>query len=245
MWGGTSSGGGSSSSGGGFSTGLGPGPTLPALNSGTVFWASRYWDCCKTHCATNAGAKSCGMDGTSNDNGSSACVGGSSYACYSEAPRAIGDNVSYGHVAVPNPSCNTCYHLQFTGTGQFNAADPGSKAIAGKHMIVKVSNTGGDVATNQFDLMIPGGGVGQNGNTCTKQWGVSSTDLGAAQGGFVHYPDICYTGTLEDRKACVRQKCSLLPAGGARNGCLWWADWFQLADNPNFRYESIQCPSDI
>jgi hypothetical protein len=236
-------------SGGGGSTGtsgtLGPGPNLPNITSGTVYWASRYWDCCKTHCATNAGAKSCGSDGISSNNGSSACAGGSAYACYSEAPRAIGDNVSYGHVAVPNPDCNACYHLQFTGTGQFNPNEPGSQAIAGKHMIVKVSNTGGDVAGNQFDLMIPGGGVGQNAGTCSQEWGVSSADLGATQGGFVHYPDICYSGSLDDRKACVRQKCNLIPAGTARDGCLWWVDWLQLADDPNFRFEPIACPPDI
>ncbi len=243
---GSASGSGGGGAGGGFSTGLGPGPNLPNVTGGTVYWASRYWDCCKTHCATNAGAKACGSDGVSSNNSQSACNSGQAYACYSEAPRAIGDNVSYGHVAVPNPSCNACYHLQFTGTGQFNAKDPGSVAIAGKHMIVKVSNTGGDVASNQFDLMIPGGGVGQNTNTCPMQWGVANpSDLGAAQGGFVHYPDLCFAGTLEQRKACVKAKCELIPAGDARKGCLWWADWFQLADNPNFRYEPIACPSDI
>jgi hypothetical protein len=222
-----------------------PGPSLPDVKDGTVFWASRYWDCCKTHCATNAGAKSCGANGTSSDGGSSACVGGSAYACYSEAPRAIGTQVSYGYVAVPNPSCNTCYHLQFTGTGQHNQADAGSKLIAGKHMIVKVSNTGGDVGGNQFDLMIPGGGVGQNQGTCPKQWNVNVSELGATSGGFMAYPDHCYSGSHEQRKSCVREKCNLIPAGDARDGCLWWVDWLQLADNPNFRYTKIDCPSDI
>ena len=249
--GGSNSGTGGSNSGTGGSgnvsggSGLGPGPSLPNLTSGDIYWASRYWDCCKTHCATNAGAKSCGKDGMSQDNGSSACSGGSGYACYSEAPRAIGDNVSYGHVAVPNPSCNTCYHIQFTGKGQDNASDPGSLRIANKHMIVRVSNTGGDVGGHQFDLMIPGGGVGQNDHTCTAQWGLSKDQLGATHGGFVSYPNLCYTGTLDDRKKCVRAKCDLLPAGDARNGCYWWVDWLNLADNPQFRYEPIACPKDI
>lgn len=247
--GGGSGGGGGNAGSGNGSAGTGPvgnpGPSLPNLTSGNVYWASRYWDCCKTHCATNAGAKSCGADGVSGNNGSSACVGGSAYACYSEAPRAVGTQVSYGHVAVPNPGCNTCYHLQFTGTGQHNANDPGSKAIAGKHMIVRVSNTGGDVAGNQFDLMIPGGGVGINQNTCTKQWNVSASQLGATSGGFMSYPNLCYTGSHDERKACVRAKCSIIPAGPARDGCLWWVDWLQLADNPNFRYAPIACPSDL
>jgi len=117
-------------SGGGFSTGLGPGPALPDVpTSNKVYWASRYWDCCKPHCSTNGNIKSCGIDGVSQNGGGSACSGGSAYACYSQAPRYIGDNVSYGYVAVPNPSCGTCYHLQFTGTGQHNMNDPGSKNI--------------------------------------------------------------------------------------------------------------------
>jgi hypothetical protein len=237
--GGNGAGGGSA---GGFSTGLGPGPALPDVNmSNKVMWASRYWDCCKPHCSTNGNIKSCGSDGVSQNGGGSACSGGSAYTCYSQAPRAIGDNVSYGYVAVPNPQCGTCYHLQFTGTGQFNAKDPGSVALTGKHMIVKVSNTGGDVAGNQFDMMIPGGGVGQNANTCTQQWKLSASDLGPTQGGFL----TGCTGSYSAKRDCVRQKCMLLPDGDLRKGCIWFVDWYAAADNPNFRYESINCPSDI
>jgi hypothetical protein len=233
---GGSMGSGGSASGG--SSGLGPGPKLPDVKGDKVYWASRYWDCCKPHCAWH-GMPSCGADGKSQNGGDSACSGGSAYACYDEAPRAVGDNVSYGYIAVPNPSCGTCYHLQFTGTGQHNANDPGSKALAGKHMIVKVTNTGGDVAGNQFDLMIPGGGVGLNPNTCKQQWNAS--DLGPTSGGFL----TGCSGSYEQKKACVRQKCSVIPEGDARNGCLWFVDWYQAADNPNFRYESIACPSDM
>lgn len=234
--------GGSSGSGNGGSGGtLGPGPTLPDVNGGQEYWASRYWDCCKPHCATQGRTPSCGKDGVSNNSGNSACSGGSAYACYNEAPRAIGTNVSYGFVAVPNPSCGTCYHLQFTGTGRHNPNDPGAKAIAGKHMIVQVTNTGGDVAGNQFDLMIPGGGVGINPNTCPSQWGVSGSDLGPSAGGFL---STC-SGTHAQKKECVRQKCNLIPEGDARDGCLWFVDWYQVADNPNFKYEPIQCPGDI
>jgi DNA polymerase-3 subunit alpha len=57
--------------------------------------------------------------------------------------------------------------------------------------------------------------------------------------------DDLYTGPLDDRKKCVRAKCDLLPAGDARNGCYWWVDWLNLADNPQFRYEPIACPKDI
>src|SRR6188768_408244 len=142
--GGSGAGGGS---GGVFNTGLGPGPMMKDIpTSNKIMWASRYWDCCKPHCSTNGNIKSCGADGVSQNGSGSACSGGQAYTCYSQAPRAIGDYVAYGYVAVPNPQCGTCYHLQFTGTGQFSANDPGSKQLLGKHMIVKVSNTGGDVA---------------------------------------------------------------------------------------------------
>jgi hypothetical protein len=237
---GTGGGGGGSGGSPPFSTGLGPGPALPDVTGGNVYWASRYWDCCKPHCSQQ-GLPSCGADGVSRDGGNSACSGGSAYACYNQAPRFIGDNVSYGYVAVPNPSCGTCYHLQFTGTGKFNANDPGSKAIAGKHMIVKVANSGGDVAGNQFDLAVPGGGVGLNANTCTSQWKISSSDLGPTAGGFL----AACTGTHDQKMSCVRDKCNKLPEGDARKGCMWFVDWFQVADDPNFRYEPIACPSDL
>ena len=236
--GGNGAGGGS---GGVFSTGLGPGPMMSDVKSDKVYWASRYWDCCKPHCSTNGNIKSCGADGVSQNGGGSACSGGSAYTCYSQAPRAIGDYVAYGYVAVPNPQCGQCYHLQFTGEGHSSKTDPGSKALLGKHMIVKVTNTGGDVAGNQFDMMIPGGGVGQNANTCPNQWKLSSSDLGPTQGGFL----TGCTGTYSAKRECVRQKCMLLPDGDLRKGCIWFVDWYAAADNPNFKYESVNCPPDI
>ena len=207
---------------------------LPNVTSGNGY-ATRYWDCCQTHCAQFDGHR-CGQDGTTQTGStSSACSGGSSFACYDESPHAISDCVSYGYIAKSNPNCGGCYRIQFTGQGQYNANDPGSKAIQGKQMVVKVSNTGGDVATNQFDLMIPGGGVGQF-NACSKQWG--SSDLGAQYGGFLTN---C-TGTYAAKKDCVRTQCTKIPAGAARDGCLWFVDWFQAADNPKFTFESTSCP---
>jgi hypothetical protein len=49
-------------------------------------------------------------------------------------------------------------------------------------------------------------------------------------------------GDHSQKKECVRQKCALVPAGDARDGCLWFVDWLEVADNPNFRYEPIDCP---
>lgn len=224
----------------GGSGGSGGGPAavdcsgMPAVN-GNVGFATRYWDCCQPHCSQFDGHR-CNQDGTSRTgNTQSACSGGGSFACYDEAPKAVSDCLSYGHIAKSNPNCGQCYRIQFTGEGEHNVNDPGSKLIKGKQMIVKVTNTGGDVAGNQFDLMIPGGGVGQF-NACSRQWG--SNDLGAQYGGFLTN---C-TGAHSAKKECVRQNCMKIPAGAARDGCLWFVDWFQVADNPKFTSEQTNCP---
>ena len=207
---------------------------LPNVSGGNGY-ATRYWDCCQPHCAQFDGHR-CGQDGTSRTGSQqSSCSGGDSYACYDESPKAVNDCLSYGYIAKANPNCGGCYRIQFTGEGQYNAKDPGSVAIKGKQMIVKVSNTGGDVANNQFDLMIPGGGVGQF-NACSKQWGTS--DLGAQYGGFLTN---C-TGAWAARKECVRQQCMKIPSGPARDGCIWFVDWFQAADNPKFTSQQTDCP---
>lgn len=210
------------------------GEGLPNVSGGDGY-ATRYWDCCQTHCSQFDGHR-CGQDGISNTGDSnSACNGGGSFACYDEAPHAVSECLSYGHIAKSNPNCGGCYRIQFTGAGEYNANDPGSKLIKGKQMIVKVTNTGGDVAGNQFDLMIPGGGVGQF-NACSRQWGTN--DLGAQYGGFL---TDC-TGSHSEKKECVRQQCMKIPAGPARDGCIWFVDWFQVADNPKFTSEPTNCP---
>jgi hypothetical protein len=210
------------------------GEGLPNVTGGDGY-ATRYWDCCQTHCAQFDGRR-CAEDGTSNTgNTQSSCSGGGAFACYDDAPKVVSECLSYGHIAKSNPNCGGCYRIQFTGEGQYNVNDPGSKLIKGKQMVVKVSNTGGDVAGNQFDLMIPGGGVGQF-NACSRQWGTN--DLGAQYGGFLTE---C-TGTHAAKKECVRQECMKLPAGRAREGCIWFVDWFQAADNPKFTSQSTNCP---
>ncbi len=241
--------GGDSGSGGGGngSGGWGNDVTLPDINGGEVYHATRYWDCCKHHCAwpghDRGTAKSCGSDGTTlvSDNTGSACAGeGNAHTCYSDAPYAVSDTVSYGTIARrhENATCGECYHIQFTGEGHYSGSDPGSQRIAGKHMIVKVSNTGSDVNNRQFDLLIPGGGVGQNPGTCSQQWGVPD---GETHGGYL----ADCGGSYEQKKQCVQNKCAQLPAGDARAGCEWFVDWFEIADNPKFRFEPIACPSDM
>jgi hypothetical protein len=215
------------------------GEGLPNVTGGEGF-ATRYWDCCQPHCAQQTGHK-CGQDGvTRTGDQTSSCNGGGSFACYDEAPRAVSDCLSYGHIAKANPQCGACYRIQFTGEGYHNASDPGSQAIRGKQMVVKVSNTGSDVAGNQFDLMVPGGGVGMF-NACSRQWNAQNQPadyLGAQYGGFLTN---C-TGSHAQKKDCVREGCQKIPAGSARDGCLWFVDWLEVADNPKFTSQQTDCP---
>ena len=106
------------------------GENLPNVTGGAGF-ATRYWDCCQPSCAQNDGHK-CNQDGvTQTGDNSSACAGGGAFACYDDAPRAVSNCLSYGHIAKANPNCGGCFRIQFTGTGKQQAerhwlqADPG------------------------------------------------------------------------------------------------------------------------
>jgi hypothetical protein len=157
--------------------------------------------------------------------------------CYWGAPWSVSDTLSFGYAAHNGVPCGTCYQLQFTGKGHYGT-NAGSTALNGKTMIVQVINIGG-IDSNQFDLLIPGGGVGAN-NACTSgssQWG--SVDIGAQSGGILT--------TCKSDKACVDQKCKA--AFGDKPlllaGCSWFSGWFSDADNPEVVYQKITCPSEI
>jgi hypothetical protein len=69
--------------------------------------------------------------------------------CSNESPWAVNDNLAYGYAAVKIAGgseaswCCACYELTFT-----------SGPVAGKKMIVQETNTGGDLAGNQFDISV-------------------------------------------------------------------------------------------
>ncbi len=155
--------------------------------------------------------------------------------CWNGAPWQVGPNLSYGFIAASgsNYSCGRCYQLQFTGGGHNGQQN----SLNGKMMIVQVINNGG-VAGDQFDLLIPGGGVGAL-NGCAMQWGVSNAELGAQYGGFL-------TG-CNGNTSCVRDKCNTLFGNkpDLKAGCEWFLGWFGAADNPNMIVKQITCPSMI
>lgn len=79
-------------------------------------------------------------------------------------------------------------------------------------MIVQATNTGGDLGSNQFDLAMPGGGVGIY-NGCTDEWGAPASGWGAQYGGI------------------SSNTCSSFPSA-LQPGCDFRFDWFEGADNP-------------
>jgi hypothetical protein len=181
------------------------------------------------------------MQSCSKDNGrlsgydtQSACSGGSAYMCWDFAPWSVSDSVSYGFAAFNGVPCGTCYQIQFTG-GSHNGRAESCAPLNGKQIFVQVINTGG-IASNQFDLLIPGGGVGDF-NACSSQWGVS--DLGATYGGFL-------SGCNGD-KTCVQNKCSTVFSSkpSLKAGCDWFTGWFNAADNPALKYKKVSCPSEL
>lgn len=172
--------------------------------------------------------------------------------CYGLTPWAVSSTLAYGYAATPTGtnSCGKCYEVQFTGAGN-NGNDPGSTALKGKTMIVQSINVGGDVNQNQFDIMVPGGGVGSF-NACASQWGVSNSQLGAQYGGLLAAckQELGYSSSLSAYQGCLRNKCTGLftdarGLGQLREGCLFYADWFMAADNPTMVYKEVSCPAAI
>ncbi|KAJ6643399.1 Endoglucanase [Pseudolycoriella hygida] len=193
--------------------------------------STRYWDCCKPSCSWNGKARvtnpvnTCaknGFDVLTDRNARNGCEnGGSAFTCNNNIPWAINNDLAYGFAAAnlkgqrEGDWCCKCYQLTFT-----------SGPVSGKRMIVQVTNTGGDLGENHFDLQIPGGGVGIF-NGCSSQWGAPPNGWGDRYGG-VH----------------SERECDQLPYP-IRQGCKWRFQWFKGADNPNFDFVETRCPNEL
>jgi len=250
------SGGGTSSNSGGGGT-ANTGTPVAGGKSGSG-WASRYWDGCKPSCAwkDNAGGnptKNCGNDGVSkldNDAQNICMQGGPAHTCYSQTPWQVTDQVAYGFAAShTNGDCGKCFRLTFKGTTEHAANSNALNHIKGKIMVVKISNIGGDVQGNQFDLMIPGGGLGAF-DGFSMQTGVNGSVLkaSAGYGGFV---TDCGgadpgNGALSTLQTCVKNKCtSAFTNADLKAGCDFYADWAGAANNPQFDFQEVSCPSEL
>ena len=151
-----------------------------------------------------------GYEGTN-----SACVNnnaGGTYTCTDMAPIQVTENLSYGYVAAPGAQfgggCGKCFHLQFNGGNHANDVKATHKALKGKHMIVMASNIGYDVEAGQYDMLVPGGGVGAF-NALSTQIGVPASGLGANGGGFMTecQQSLGWDNTVEAYQECVIKKC--------------------------------------
>ena len=90
--------------------------------------------------------------------------------------------MGFAFAAVPGntPMCGRCFVLTFNGEGKYETK-ANHAAIKGKKLLVMASNIGYDVAGGQFDVMIPGGGVGLF-NGCA---GLFNGNMGAQYGGLL------------------------------------------------------------
>lgn len=259
--GGSTGKGGATGSGGTTGTGGSTGPLgggggqPPRLDSGTNGWASRFWDCCKPACGWkgNVGGRtpvtSCSAQNQSlggNYDAKNACEsGGSAHMCWSFSPWAVSDTLAYGYAAVNmgNDYCGKCFQLQFDGRSHNGTVDKGSAALTNKTMIVQAINNGG-VGTTQFDLLIPGGGVGDF-DACSSTWGTS--DLGERYGGFFLQCQKQNGFDYDKSRACAAAKCQSVFSSkpDLLAGCNWFVNWFGAPDNPSLIYKEIPCPEAI
>ncbi|KAG1107840.1 hypothetical protein G6F42_016215 [Rhizopus arrhizus] len=141
--------------------------------------------------------------------------------CNNNQPWAVNDELAYGFAAASIAGSNEagwccgCYELTFT-----------SGAASGKKMVVQVTNTGGDLGSNHFDLQMPGGGVGIF-NGCAAQWGAPNDGWGARYGGVSSVSD-----------------CASLPSA-LQAGCKWRFNWFKNSDNPTMTFKEVTCPAEL
>lgn len=221
-------------------------------------FTTRYWDCCKPSCAWNQNsggntARTCdvSMNPITDANARSKCEGGPATACMDQIPKVINDNLAYAFAAAPGNGpnvCGKCFKLTFTGKGKYETKLNHEK-IKGKQLIVMANNIGYDVANNQFDIMIPGGGVGAF-NGCND---ILGTSLGKQYGGFLSdcEEEVGWSKSeqeiYEGRKSCLSKKCNSAFSGKkqALEGCLFLANWMEAAGNPLMESEEVECPAEL
>jgi len=255
----------SSSSGGGIapspssSSGVenAPYPPLQQGQSGVQSgWTSRYWDGCKQSCSwsdkqqhspltSNDRCKVCGKDGSSeiaaNDNNKSSCDGGNSYTCFDFTPHKVNDNLAYAFAASPTDKCGKCFQIQFDGGFKHGTANETHQAVKGKTLIVMTSNMGYDVSGGQFDVLIPGGGVGAF-DAFSSQIGVQKNQLGEQYGGLLSACENENNYDFTKYKSCLTNKCNIFTNATLKEGCLFYANWFEAANNPTMLYKEVNCP---
>ena len=172
------------------------------------------------------------------------------FACTDMAPIAVNENLSYAYVAGSGKQyqygCGKCYHLQYNGGKSDGDVKKTHKALNGKHIVVMVSNIGHDVVEGQFDLLVPGGGVGAFDALSTQLGLTDASVLGANGGGIgrVCFEQVGWDGEVADFQKCIIDGCEKAFAKWPNllRGCKWYAEWYMAADNPTYNWEEVECP---
>ena len=172
------------------------------------------------------------------------------FSCTDMAPIAVNDTLSYAYVAGSGAQykfgCGKCYHLQYNGGKNDGDVKKTHKALNGKHIVVMVSNIGYDVEVGQFDLLIPGGGVGAFDALSTQLGLTDASVLGANGGGIgrVCFEQVGWDGEVADFQKCIIDGCekAFSKWPNLLRGCKWYAEWYMAADNPTYNWEEVECP---
>ena len=216
-------------------------------------FASRYWDCCMPSCAwpENSGgnpSKTCDARGKNPvSGGANICAGGQQATCTSQIPFTVEGCEEYGFAfaAVPASAggqCGKCFQLTFTGQGHYNSTNANTQKLKskGKKLIVMATNIGGDVQQGQFDVLIPGGGVGMF-NGCSQMcWGPQ----GEQYGGLLSDCEKESNYKANTYAKCLTDKCNKAFGNDeeAKKGCMFLVEWMEAAGNPEHNFVEVECP---
>ncbi len=217
-------------------------------------FASRYWDCCMPSCAWNENSggnptKACDARGKNViGNGSgSVCSGGQGATCTSQIPFTVEGCEEYGFAfaAVPAANggqCGKCFQLTFTGEGHYNSTNANTKKLKTKNkkLIVMATNIGGDVQQGQFDVLIPGGGVGMFNGCSNMGWG----GQGKQYGGLLSDCEESSNYKANTYAKCLTEKCEKAFSNDeeSKKGCMFLVEWMESAGNPEHNYVEVECP---
>ncbi|XP_057652375.1 endoglucanase-like [Diorhabda carinulata] len=193
---------------------------------------TRYWDCCKASCSwvdnidtpDQKPVNSCLKDGETIapiTDYSGCGEGGTAFTCNNNQPFLVNSTLSYGFAAasftggLDYSMCCACVLLSFEGQ------------LKGKQFLVQVTNSGETLSVNQFDLDIPGGGVGIYPQGCMAQWNAPETGWGEPYGG---------VSSIEE--------CDELP-DVLQGGCRWRFEFMEGVSNPNVTFYQVKCPKEL
>jgi hypothetical protein len=250
---------------------------LAGTASAQVRWLSSYWDGCKPTCSWFQNiprgsalglSKSCDANDAELFLGAIAeerCYkdGGQAHTCWDQGPFVDPDDplIAYGYGAMSEAACGECFEVTFTGGYPHGTPMPMHTALAtaasGKKAIIMGRNTGADVAPNQIDFMIPGGGLGMF-DCFSHQLGLPnrSPTLGNQHGGLLrdcidetirHFDgNWGRPGVMDFVQNCHRTSCNRVFGAPEHAvllaGCLFHVNWMMSAPNPEGTVRIVPCP---